>query len=91
MLLKHVVVKSFVLFGADFVAVHIDLDAARSIHQAGKRGLAHDAFGHEASCHADLKTLFRVGGKLRFNLLGQMAHGYFGGGKRIHAGRAQGL
>ena len=62
MLLEHVVVKCLVVAGADLVAVDVHLNAARAVLDAGKRSLAHDAFGHESAGHTDFGVGLGVGG-----------------------------
>ena len=53
-LFEDVIVQGLVFARADFVAVHVGLNAARAVLNAGKRGLAHDALGHEPARDADL-------------------------------------
>ena len=83
-LFEHVVVHGFVLFRANFVAIHVDLHLASSIRKNGKRGLTHDAFRHQAACDPHvLKALcaFFVAGSEFFSVV---RNGVFRGGIRVY-------
>ena len=61
-LFEDIVVQGLVFVGADFVAVHVGLNAARAVLNAGKRGLAHDALGHQPARDANLGEALWIAG-----------------------------
>ena len=61
-LFEDVIVQGLVFARADFVAVHIGLNAARTVLNARKGGLTHDALGHQPARDANLGEALWIAG-----------------------------
>ncbi len=82
--LEHHIVEVFVFARTDFVAVHIDLDAAFGVLKFKKRGFAHDAAAHDSACYGHIAA----GGfvcKSFFNFVGVAADRKFGCREGVYA------